>query len=181
MNRRLFGKRRTILALPLVGALGAVLVVGTATDASAKRYKQDMSQSFAMFSDSYQPQNFLDCKYVDKKQNKLVDDYRCSDGSGTSRLLADILTQDSDKNRMLPPDGSGWKYLAAPDHFKCLWNKNNQGIRTAETFKCKYDSHHFPLDWMVFATQDVPQGVPPQDTVWYVPNGKCWIPNGKCW
>ncbi|MER7393957.1 hypothetical protein ABT381_00340 [Streptomyces sp. NPDC000151] len=183
MDRRLFDKRRTILALPLAGVLGAVLVVGTATDASAKRYRQAMSGSFAMFSDSYKPRNFLDCRYVDKENNKLVDDYRCSDGSGKSRLLATILMPDLDKtnHRPLPPDYSGWKYLAAPDHFKCVWNKNNQGIKTAETFRCSYGSRHFPLDWMVLATQDVPQGVPPRDAAWYVPSGKCWIPSGKCW
>lgn len=138
-----------------------------------------MNNSFAKFQPSYPKGDVLDCTYVDRENNVLVDDYRCSDGSQTP-LLSSILTQDNSNPRDLPPNGKGWKHLVAPRHFKCTWDAADPNVRIAETFDCSYKHrdhpggpehrHYFTLDWMIFATQEDPT----RQAAWYAPHHMMW-------
>ncbi|GAA3779272.1 hypothetical protein GCM10022403_012410 [Streptomyces coacervatus] len=122
-------------------ALVGALVFVTATDASAKRKRPKYNQSFAKFVDDYRPpKDTFRCSYLEKVGGIKVEDWVCNAGeNSTPKLFAEMLAPDTDSGRGagLWWQNKGWKYLAAPQNFRCTI-VNAQLEKTADNYNCSF-------------------------------------------
>ncbi|MFE6160453.1 hypothetical protein ACFQ7F_16250 [Streptomyces sp. NPDC056486] len=126
------------LALLLAAFLACAWVLSTASDVLAKPKKPKNNQSRARFVEGYKPPEHFTCKYVEKEKNKVVEAYMCKSGKAKPVRLGAILAEETEMR--LPPDDSGWEYLAAPDQFQCKWEGGVS--RETDTFRCEYEHRH---------------------------------------
>jgi len=143
----------TLLAL----ALALLFVVTLAGDADARHRRPTRRFSVAAFdvlgvdpgAAPFEAPDRFSCRFDDSPS---VHGYVCKGGGKTFTLSEALKRGDN------PPDGEGFEGLATPDRFRCRWDGNAAGDKSAEHFICKYrhrDSAKGPLHTHTFRVNEI--------------------------
>jgi len=166
--------RRSLYAILLASTLSVMFVMTTADVASARHTPATRRFSTAAFVPDFEanaPDRFK-CTYNDSPN---VHDYACRAGARTF-LLGDVLQRGGN-----PPPGQGNEGLATPDRFRCFWDGNAAGDRSAEHYNCKYrhrhgskgrmHTHTFTANEIVSVTDNPnPDQAQEEDDLWWPPH-----------
>lgn len=132
---RAWTRGRALIALLVVTLVGA-LVLAAATDAFAKRKKPKKNISLAAFAGDYEHPEKFSCRYLEKVEGIVVEDWVCSAGpDGTAILFNQLLTRGDNSGFWW--EDQGWKYLAAPKRFSCRVQPEN-AAPFIENYQCTY-------------------------------------------
>jgi hypothetical protein len=173
---------RSLFVTFLAFALALLFVVTLAGDADARHRRPTRRFSTAAFTSTndfqgtgqpFQAPDRFSCRFDDSPS---VHGYVC-EGGGMTFTLSEVLVRSGNTDTSL----QGFDGLATPDRFRCRWDGNAAGDKSAEHFICKYrhrdsakgpqHTHTFRVNEIVSVT-DLPN---PDDAD---PDGKddLWLP-----
>ncbi|WP_189863344.1 hypothetical protein [Streptomyces poonensis] len=165
------GSRNALLALPVITCTALSLVVASAPDADARHRPPGPHFSIAspLFADGFTPPRAFSCRYVEKRNGKIVDDYACSAPGGPSFMLGQVLQTGLEK------PGNGWDGISAPDAMQC--GKKKEAPPVTDNYRCMYKHRHgnrpkhchkFTLRNMVAVQHS--GSIPDREVDWYAPH-----------
>jgi hypothetical protein len=166
----------TLLAL----ALALVFVATLAEDADARRVRH--KKSTAAFVDTFTPPDRFTCRYLDGgvPLDQSLDGYRCTAGT-TTFLLDDVLTRGGNPPLPGSEDPLAGVAIPPPALFKCHFDRNAAGDRSAEHFICqsRQNQQTFKVNEIVSTTLDEDDDVT-GDTLEEDVDGEgdVWLPPG---